>query len=145
MNIDQISMCYVYQWIRLDKLYKLMESFFFNCGFFFEITTFFIIIVVRHLWWAARFLVLLSFRKMDWILYFIVMKVHFNKKISWSYSFFLWCSACCLHTPHYRANFSPQEVTSVTGTEFITLFFFLRDFIFKKTLFEKLQYLKQEQ
>ena len=24
-------------------------------------------------------------------------------------------------------------------------FFFLRDFIFKKTLFEKLQYLKQEQ
>ena len=27
----------------------------------------------------------------------------------------------------------------------IFFFFFLRDFIFKKTLFEKLQYLKQEQ
>ena len=30
--------------------------------------------------------------------------------------------------------------------DFLTFFFFfLRDFIFKKTLFEKLQYLKQEQ
>ena len=28
---------------------------------------------------------------------------------------------------------------------FFFFFFFLRDFIFKKTLFEKLQYLKQEQ
>ena len=28
---------------------------------------------------------------------------------------------------------------------FFFFFFFLRDFIFKKTLFEKLQYLKEEQ
>ena len=28
---------------------------------------------------------------------------------------------------------------------FFFFFFFLRDFVFKKTLFEKLQYLKQEQ
>ena len=31
------------------------------------------------------------------------------------------------------------------GGIFFFFFFFLRDFIFKKTLFEKLQYLKQEQ
>ena len=37
----------------------------------------------------------------------------------------------------YKAN----ELT----IQFFFFFFFLRDFIFKKTLFEKLQYLKQEQ
>ena len=28
MNIDQSVMCYIYQWICLDKHYKLMENFF---------------------------------------------------------------------------------------------------------------------
>ena len=33
--------CVIYQWIRLDKLYKLMESFFknFEFVFFFELLT----------------------------------------------------------------------------------------------------------
>ena len=35
-------------------------------------------------------------------------------------------------------------VRVVPGNNFF-FFFFLRDFIFKKTLFEKIQYLKQEQ
>ena len=30
VNIDQISMCYIYHWIRLNELYKLMEIFFSN-------------------------------------------------------------------------------------------------------------------
>ena len=39
----------------------------------------------------------------------------------------------------------PQNIHYYTGPKFIYYFFFLRDFIFKKTLFEKLQYLKQKQ
>ena len=31
--------CVIYQWIRLDKLYKLMESFFKNFEFVFELLT----------------------------------------------------------------------------------------------------------
>ena len=40
-----------------------------------------------------------------------------------------------------------EEVEETVGGKLLVnhLFFFLRDFIFKKTLFEKLQYLKQEQ
>ena len=43
---------------------------------------------------------------------------------------------------------NPQKGKIICRFFFIYLFyffFFLRDFIFKKTLFEKLQYLKQEQ
>ena len=41
MNSDhQSAMCY--QWIRLDKLYKLMESFFFQLQNHFELTTFYL-------------------------------------------------------------------------------------------------------
>ena len=37
MSIDQSAMCYIsnYQWIRLDKLFKLMERFFSNLEFVF--------------------------------------------------------------------------------------------------------------
>ena len=36
-------------------------------------------------------------------------------------------------------------IMGINCIQIINFFFFLRDFIFKKTLFEKLQYLKQEQ
>ena len=35
-NIDQLQ-CVIYQWIRLNELYKLMESFFSNFNFVFEL------------------------------------------------------------------------------------------------------------
>ena len=52
-----------------------------------------------------------------------------------------------LNTVFYSipAFFRIESVTpSVLSVFFFFFFFFLRDFIFKKTLFEKLQYLKQE-
>ena len=36
LNIDQIAMCYIYQWIHLNKLYKLMKFFFFQISFIFR-------------------------------------------------------------------------------------------------------------
>ena len=44
-----------------------------------------------------------------------------------------------------HAIYVPVFVEAVAGQKYILFnFFFLRDFIFKKTLFEKFQYLKQE-
>ena len=40
---------------------------------------------------------------------------------------------------------SDELLKRVLNIAVFFFFFFLRDFIFKKTLFEKLQYLKQEQ
>ena len=48
-----------------------------------------------------------------------------------------------LHIPSF--NFKTFYSVDIYIHTFLFIYFFLRDFIFKKTLFEKLQYLKQEQ
>ena len=53
---------------------------------------------------------------------------------------------------HYKLSFlrsqlqkEKSDILMQDNLGILTFFFFLRVFIFKKTLFEKLQYLKQEQ
>ena len=72
--------CVVYQWIRLDKLYKLMEDFFLISKSFFGLTTFsknncgvgfMHAWRWRHLCWSAGVLVLLVFSENYDLLYII--------------------------------------------------------------------------
>ena len=52
---------------------------------------------------------------------------------------------CCSHFPILEAKFvRPSTAATRPLPSSWSAFFFLRDFIFKKTLFEKLQYLKQK-
>ena len=63
VNIDQSAMCYIYQWIWLDELYKPMKSFFFFqfSESFFELITFFsdskiVLFAIAEIWitWALN-------------------------------------------------------------------------------------------